>query len=585
MDNNLIYVKTKAGEATLHQRTRLVQRNLRMVLIIVDGLATVVELKRRLGDSNMVESSLMELKRLGLIERGSGEGKTQEEASTSPGFLLEGPHDKSPRAREAPAVTSRQSRGRFGPDFSAYYDALRGRFAQWRQRRQAKTEEKAFRKVYEMPTEADTIEQIKLKRVRRGPRRVLSWPLLLIMILAGGMFLLALLAMFFPYQRYLPEMERRLSLALQAPVKIAQMHFSVLPYPNITLERVSVGAEAYVTAKVIRIVPNLFLLFAATPVLSDVHLDGLLIRSQGILPSAHWFSGAAAGEGGFLLRGVHFDNLALEIGDATLDGLSGNVQMTAKGGVDKLMLQNTEHTLRLEAMPAASGYRLSVIGNNWMMPFKPGLIFEYLDAQGEVTPGLLRFSRINGRMYDGIVDGTALFDWSQGSTVLVSDIKLARESITRLFTALNPDLALEGNISGKLHIESRAKGFARLLDSLRVDGDFLVAHGIINRFDLVEAVRSGRQTRGGFTRFERFSGSLQLQDQGYRFSKLKISSGLMQATGNLDIGPNQQLNGVMDVSLKGTATLVQGSVLVAGTLKDPQLSPLRGSSRGGQISP
>lgn len=554
MDDHLIFIKTKAGEAALQERTRLVRPDLRRVLILVDGRSAVTDVKQQLGDAAMVESSLMELLRLGLIE------KIREEA------VLE-------VASVQPLEATSFSRARV--KLGSCYGTLREKIAQWRQKRRAAAKEKAFRRVYETPTEADTIEQIKIKRVRRGPRRVIGWPLLLAMMLAGGALLLTLLAILFPYQYYLPEMERRLSLALQDPVKIAKVHFSVMPYPNITLEHVSVGADAYATARVVRLIPNPLYLFTAMPAVSSMQLDGLLIRSKGLGPSAHWFG--KAGEEGLLTAEVHLNDLAIEIGSATLDGLSGTARMSAHGGLDKLLLANAEQTLHLEVTPAASGFRLAVIGNNWMMPFKPGFMFEYFEAQGEVSPGLLNFSRVSGRMYEGLVEGTAQFDWSQGKTLLVSDIKLGRASIRKLFFALHPDLALEGDISGKLHLESRAESVAHLVDSLRVDGDFLVAQGIINRFDLVEAVRSNRETRGGFTRFERFSGSLQLENQGYRLTKLKISSGLMQATGRLDIGPSQELSGVMEVTLKGSAARVSGSVSIAGTLISPRLSPLSGN--------
>ena len=185
MNDDLIYAKTQAGEAVLRERTRLIQRNLRMVLIIVDGLATVGELKRRLGDGNMVEPSLTELEGLGLIETlpaSSGAGTQRGDGGKAP------PGGAGQWRQTVPG-------------------ALYERLSRWRQTRRAESEEKAFRKVYEMPTEADTIEQIKLKRVRRGPKRVIGWPLGLLIAVAGGVLLLALVAMLFPYQRYQAEME------------------------------------------------------------------------------------------------------------------------------------------------------------------------------------------------------------------------------------------------------------------------------------------------------------------------------------------------------------------------------------------
>lgn len=68
MGDDAIFFKTLAGDEAVRERTRLVQRNLRMVLILVDGFADVAELKRKVGDPSIVESSLVELERLGLVE-------------------------------------------------------------------------------------------------------------------------------------------------------------------------------------------------------------------------------------------------------------------------------------------------------------------------------------------------------------------------------------------------------------------------------------------------------------------------------------------------------------------------------------
>jgi hypothetical protein len=67
MDANLIYIKTPAGEEAVRQRTRVVQRNTRMVLILVDGNSTVGELCQKTGNVQLVESALQDLERDGLI--------------------------------------------------------------------------------------------------------------------------------------------------------------------------------------------------------------------------------------------------------------------------------------------------------------------------------------------------------------------------------------------------------------------------------------------------------------------------------------------------------------------------------------
>ena len=68
MDPNLIYVKTTAGENAIQERTRVIQRNVRMVLILVDGHSSVADLTRKIGNSQLTENALTELEGAGFIE-------------------------------------------------------------------------------------------------------------------------------------------------------------------------------------------------------------------------------------------------------------------------------------------------------------------------------------------------------------------------------------------------------------------------------------------------------------------------------------------------------------------------------------
>ena len=67
MDRNLIYAKTPIGDEAVRQSTRVVQRNLRMVLVQVDGKLSVAELGAKIGDARMVENALRELEEGGYI--------------------------------------------------------------------------------------------------------------------------------------------------------------------------------------------------------------------------------------------------------------------------------------------------------------------------------------------------------------------------------------------------------------------------------------------------------------------------------------------------------------------------------------
>lgn len=68
MNQTTVYRKTRAGEDAVKQRTRLIQRNTRMVLILVDGMSSVEELARKIGNPLLAESALNDLQQAGLIE-------------------------------------------------------------------------------------------------------------------------------------------------------------------------------------------------------------------------------------------------------------------------------------------------------------------------------------------------------------------------------------------------------------------------------------------------------------------------------------------------------------------------------------
>ncbi|MBL8490176.1 MAG: hypothetical protein JNM82_05290, partial [Rhodocyclaceae bacterium] len=96
MDPTSIYCKTAQGEAAMQQRTRLVQRNLRMVLIIVDGHSDVEALKTKIADASMVVPALRELERMGLVETVESRAARDISPAASAAdldFVLDGPEE------------------------------------------------------------------------------------------------------------------------------------------------------------------------------------------------------------------------------------------------------------------------------------------------------------------------------------------------------------------------------------------------------------------------------------------------------------------------------------------------------------
>ena len=67
MNPKLVFAKTPTGDEAVRQSTRVVQRNLRMVLVQVDGKLSVEELAGKIGDARLVDNALRELEEGGFI--------------------------------------------------------------------------------------------------------------------------------------------------------------------------------------------------------------------------------------------------------------------------------------------------------------------------------------------------------------------------------------------------------------------------------------------------------------------------------------------------------------------------------------
>lgn len=554
MEQHWIYVRTAAGETAMQQRRRLAHHDLRNVLVQVDGVTSVGALKRRIGDGNLVESSLSELERLRLVEKR---------------WVPEGTEGQG----EGSATIVRPTAWRRSePKEGGWLTTWRERLALWQRRRQARREEKAFLRAYEVNAAEDSFAPVKLKPIRRGAARK-NW----LARVAGGFLLLllglALLLAAFPYGYYRPGVEQRLGAALGETVSIGGIRFNFLPYPSISLSGVAVGAGCQVGT--LRVVPSLPSLFGEDWVIEHAQFEDLTLNSRGIVSSARWFSGA-----GMTLRRAGIERLSVELAGARLQGLKGQMQVTADGRLAKILLRDETRGLRLEATPGKTGYKLFLSGHSVRLPLAPEVIFEYFEARGEIGGDALHLDTVDARLYGGGLAASAVVDWSRGGR-LAAEVAFSNASLNRLAKVVSPSFLVEAEMNGKFSIEARAADLAQLGDTLRFEGQFATGRGRLDRFDLMEALRGTRPTRGGYTRFERLSGTLRGDELGLHFGNLRIDAGVLQARGSLDIDRSEVLKGGLELELRDPLLRARTSAAIAGDLVDPQLLG-RLSERGGR---
>lgn len=590
MDKNTVFVKTKEGEEAVRQRTRLVQRNLRNILIMVDGHATVADLAKRFGDENAAQSALAELQASSLIAESSNpidpDGtlppedlgdmaedlpvltrEIEPDASRSPGAspepqpipqpvieaieLPEPEYESLPPPPGAVAPAQRASQPvESGPGWVVRIKALLAR-----------------------PQRGPTMASADLEPIVSGTNPF-SWPVRALLAALGVAVLSALTLVLYPYGRHLPDIERRASAMLQDPVKFGDLGFSFLPRPHFALRGISVGKDAQLTIATVRAVPDFLSLLSEKKVFQELQFEKVSVKGSGLSRLA---LAGASDRAGVDIRHITLTNLSLTVGDALLGGFSGEVMMSAAGAAEKILLRNADNTLKLELQPMADGYRISAIGSNWKAPFKPSLTFQFIDVSGELRDTRLDLSKIEGRAYDGQVEGKAILEWAGGAS-LAGNLDIKHMNATKLLSALGSDLSAEGELTARLRLEAKADKLAQLADALRTDASFEMKRGAVKGFDLGEAARrtGSTPTRGGETKFEQMTGTLLCAPKVCRAGNLRLSSGLFKSSGNLVIAENAQLSGGADVELRSSAAILRMPLTISGTAKDPLLTPGRG---------
>ena len=76
---------------------------------------------------------------------------------------------------------------------------------------------------------------------------------------------------------------------------------------------------------------------------------------------------------------------------------------------------------------------------------------------------------------------------------------------------------------------------------------------------------------GGATQFEQLSARIRINDSGYRLSDISINSGLMQSSGNVEVGKDLQLKGKMVLQMRGSANQMRVPIALGGTLMVPEV--------------
>ncbi|HMW18545.1 MAG TPA: AsmA-like C-terminal region-containing protein [Accumulibacter sp.] len=620
LDQHQIYAKTAAGEEAMQQRT-LVQRNLRMVLILVDGNATVAELCNKTNQPEMTCKAICELENDGFIEarvengsvwspdryRSRADRPTIDEVSEFSSF-----GDKyepasgtvTPAPRKVPPIFGfpGTSTGIFSGNSKALSSPLSsplsGNHSQYVPMSGPGTvfltKDQAI-SIAESPTlesgESSPLQQFgiftrsnldkegpDLKPLQREtPRWYRSWPFVVPLGIVFLGTLLALVAWLFPYSQYLPAMEAAVTQTIGQPVRVGNMHVSLLPKPGLSLGAVDVGmaTEREIRIGELRLLPTLSSLWEPHLTFHTIELRDWQVSAQSMEVLMAALATAAKNPGKPVIEQMVLEHTEIAFAGLKIPDLRGQAKLATTGILQSLSLMSADHNLQFDATPETNGLAVKIQALDWLPSKGSAFRFNALNLQGRLAGKRLTLDNVDFRIFDGLARGTAVLT-DQQRTNITGDLSFERINLSKLGEALTIGSQFQGDANGKFRFSAPVQDGTVLIDSLGADGSFVVTRGSLGGIDLGEAVRRNTErpmTLGGATRFERMSGAFQVVPAGYRFSQISLTAGLLQGSGHLNVNRSLQVNGQMAVSIGRT---MNGNmpIGIGGPLASPQLHSL-----------
>jgi hypothetical protein len=549
MDKYLVYVKTPIGDEAVRQSTHVVKRNLRMVLVQVDGKVSVAELSTKIGNRQLVEDALRELESDGFI------------APTMEGVSVWEEGVRKAKNKSAPPLSDFSSFGPapVRPADDGYSRAMASSFSRFDQSTQAKTSE------LNVPPK-DPAPVIAEKREFFKEGKPFPWARTLLILIFGGLLASFATLFLYPYDSFRPRIEAAATQYLQIPVQIGSVQLKFLPKPNLLLSSVKIGDQGNSTIESIAL-PPFSLLGSGKAEIQRLNITGAAISVNHLLQLPFFAATQRTSQAAVVVRRIEFERVSFKAGDLVLEGLNGEMLLRNDGQAEKTEFQTVDRSIRLSALSSPSGLLLNIEGYGWRP--MANVAFDSLQAKGLLQPGKLLIQSFDSTLLGGVIKGSWLFDWTAGMT-MVGDGSLARLDARKVSTAFVPKLPLEGQIAGVFRLRGSGLNSPEMWRNAEAALDLAMTNGVLYGVDLGEAVRRGAGSviRGGSTKFDQLSGAITFKQNQLLGRDIKVDAGRVTANGQFFATADQRVDANLVVTMQTSVSTMRSPVKVSGVLPD-----------------
>lgn len=144
-----------------------------------------------------------------------------------------------------------------------------------------------------------------------------------------------------------------------------------------------------------------------------------------------------------------------------------------------------------------------------------------------------------------------------------------------------PARTLSGRLEASTSLHGRGANAAVLRETLETQTRFTVKNAVLHGIDLAQAVKTVGMNKGGQTALDTLAGQVNTQGAAIRLNNLVASSGVLSATGNVNISPARTLSGRVNVDM--APGIIGVPLQVGGSVDSPSVTLTRGAMVGAAV--
>jgi autotransporter translocation and assembly factor TamB len=267
---------------------------------------------------------------------------------------------------------------------------------------------------------------------------------------------------------------------------------------------------------------------------------------------------------GFGVQRILAKGLKLDIPELNMPVLDVDASLSSDGALQSVALFDAERKLSVKLQPQGGRAAIEISSNTFPLPLGMDLAFSEFLAKGTVTRNELALSDAEFRAFGGRLLGNARLRWSDGWS-LEGELAVRQMDAEKIAAPL----LAGGTLEGKAVYSMKALLPERLLLNLRLDGNFTIQKGSITNVDMTRLLQ-GSGSGGGTTLFSEMSGGVSVDPTRLVVRQIRMAAGLLNAAGQVEMDPQKNLSGRVQVDLRAQSVQARATLTLAGTLQNPQ---------------